>query len=230
LETGGSDTVAQRRWSWSCVEQSNRVTVGISIKNMWVGCIESVHRISTKQKPFSKHQSGNRKKHSTETLNIAVTDSLLEAMDNKQLPVMILLDISKAFDIVRHDILLNKILFLGAFPSVHTRFESFLSDWYQYVRIEMTSSATAPLTHGILQGSVLSPFLFNIYTDSLPSIPKSCCLESYVHDSKTYQSFPISNIDCSLSVIEEDLQRVFEWCCHNSLLINPEKTKMFLKY
>jgi hypothetical protein len=47
------------------------------------------------------------KKHSTETPNITVTDMLLEAMDNKQLSIVIFLDMSKAFDIVDHNILLQ---------------------------------------------------------------------------------------------------------------------------
>ncbi|CAB4043286.1 Hypothetical predicted protein, partial [Paramuricea clavata] len=67
---------------------------------------------------LTEHQSGNRKKHSTETLNIAVTDMLLEAMDNKQLSMVILLDVSKAFDSVDHNMLLQRILNLGVSSAV----------------------------------------------------------------------------------------------------------------
>ena len=63
-----------------------------------------------KHKVLTKHQSGNRKWRSTETLNIAVTDTLLEAIDKKQLSIIIFLDLSKAFDSVQHNILLNKIM------------------------------------------------------------------------------------------------------------------------
>ena len=168
------------------------------------------------------------KNHSTETLNIPTTDLLLEAMDNKQLSIVIFLDMSKAFDSVRHDMLLQRISNLGASPAVYTWFKSYLSDRQQYVRIETTASAPATLSYEIPQGSVLSPFLFNIYTDSLPSVPESCNLESYVDDSKTFLSFTLSNMNHSLRQVEEDLYRVFEWCCRNSLLVNPEKTKMLL--
>ena len=117
--------------------------------------------------------------------------------------------------------LLQRILNLGVSSAVHKWFKSYLSDRWQHVRIGTTSSAPVALSHGIPQGSVLSPFLFNIYTDSLSSVPNSCSLEAYVDDSKTFLSF-------SLSHIEEDLHRIFEWCCNNSLLVNPEKTKMLV--
>ncbi len=180
---------------------------------------------------LSIHQSGNRENHSTETLHVAVTDSLLEAMDNKQLSIVVFIDLSTAFDSVQHETLLQKIRDFGASPAVYTWFKSYLSDRLQYVRIRTISSEVAPLKYGIPQGSVLSPFLFNIYTNGLPSTPKSCRLESYVDDSKSFLSFSISTMDRSLTAIEEDLQGmvlVFEWCCNNSLLINPDKTKMLV--
>ena len=100
--------------------------------------------------------------------------TLLEAMDKKQISIVVFIDLSKAFDSIEHDILLEKISRLGVSPAAHEWFKSYLADRSQYVRIGTTTSTTAPLTHGIPQGSVLSPFLFNIYTDSLPSIPEFC--------------------------------------------------------
>jgi hypothetical protein len=150
---------------------------------------------------------------------------LSEAMDNKQLSIVILLDMSKAFDSVDHNMHLQRILGLGVSTAVHKLFKSYLSDRWQYVRIGTTSSAPVALSYGIPQGSVLSPSLFNIYTDSLSSVPNSCSLESYVDDSRTFLSFSLSHMEHSLWHIEEDLHRVFEWCCNNSL-VNPGKTKM----
>ncbi len=56
-------------------------------------------------KLLTKHQSGNRKLHSTETLDIAITDILLEAIDKNQLSIIIFLDLSKVFDSVQLEIL-----------------------------------------------------------------------------------------------------------------------------
>jgi hypothetical protein len=119
-------------------------------------------------KLLMKHQSGNRKLHSTETLSIAVTDILLEAIDKKQLSIIIFLDLSKAFDSVQHDILLKKIMDLGVTSEVLNWFKSYLSNRSQYVRIGTATSTCAALEHGIPQGSVLSPFLFNPRADFAP--------------------------------------------------------------
>ena len=58
---------------------------------------------------LNKHQSGNRKHHSTETLSISISDFLFDAMDNKGLSSRMLLNLSKAFDSISHFILLQKL-------------------------------------------------------------------------------------------------------------------------
>ena len=62
---------------------------------------------------LAAHQSGNRKLHSTETPLLYVTDQFLQAMDSKKVSIMVLLDMSKAFDSIRHDILLSKLQYLA---------------------------------------------------------------------------------------------------------------------
>ena len=71
----------------------------------------------TKNNRLTSHQSGNKKAHSTETLNILLTDKILEAIDKKQITALVLLDLSKAFDSIDHARLLHKLSILGASPS-----------------------------------------------------------------------------------------------------------------
>ena len=75
---------------------------------------------------LAAHQSGNRKLHSTETALLYVTDQLLQAMDNKKVSIMVLLDMSKAFDSIRHDILLSKLQYLDFSQGAFDWFQSYL--------------------------------------------------------------------------------------------------------
>ena len=66
-----------------------------------------------RQNCSTEHQNGNKKKHSTETLHIFMSDMILEAIDRKQVAALVLLDLSKAFDSIEHGILLRKLRELG---------------------------------------------------------------------------------------------------------------------
>jgi hypothetical protein len=64
----------------------------------------------TERGKLSKHQSGNKKLYSTETLNTLTTDYIIDQMDKKNLTAMVLIDLSKALDKISHDILLQKLI------------------------------------------------------------------------------------------------------------------------
>ena len=63
----------------------------------------------TNKKRLSQHQSGNKKLHSCETLNVMITDKALEAVNAKKVTLLVLLDLSKAFDSIDHTTLLAKL-------------------------------------------------------------------------------------------------------------------------
>ena len=175
---------------------------------------------------LAAHQSGNRKLHSTETALLYVTDQLLQAMDNKKVSIMVLLDMSKAFDSIRHDILLSKLQYLDFSQGALDWFQSYLSNRQQCVRIGDAVSKVLPLEFGVPQGSILGPVLFTIYVNDLLSVPKRCLSASYVDDCKLYLSFSPAELPTSILALNEDLTRISQWCCKNSLLINPDKTKV----
>ena len=57
--------------------------------------LDHVNSYLTENKLLTSHQSGNKKSHSTETLNILLTDNILEAMNDKKITTLVLLDLSK---------------------------------------------------------------------------------------------------------------------------------------
>ena len=98
----------------------------------------------------------------------------------------------------------------------------------QSVRIGCETSEPRLVSYGVPQGSILGPALFNIYINDLPSVPKVGSLECYVDDSQLYLSFPVRDATLAAAQLTEDLRNIATWCCKNSLLINPEKTKLLV--
>ncbi|CAB3999077.1 Hypothetical predicted protein [Paramuricea clavata] len=131
---------------------------------------------------------------------------MLEAIDNKNLTALILLDFSKGFDSVSHSILLDKLSCIGASPEAVKWFQDYLTGRSEYVRIGSTKSSARPITHDVPQGAILSPLLFCIYINNLPGSIQSCNLDSYVDDSKLYKSFCIYDLEQTTINLEADLQ------------------------
>ena len=171
------------------------------------------------------HQSGNRKQHSTETALIQVTDELLKAIDEKSVSLLVLLDMSKAFDSLNHELLLDKLFRLGLKPSAISWFNSYLSDRYQRVRYEDSVSEFLELKHGVPQGSILGPVLFTAYINDLIVIRHSQ-VSAYVDDCQLYFKFPVSDSQSAITAVNNDLINISKWCASSSLLINPDKTKL----
>ena len=112
----------------------------------------------TRNNRLSSHQSGNKKQFFTETLTIFTNDTILKAMDNKMLTALVLLGLSKAFDSINHNILLQKLEHIGASESSLRWFNSYLSGRSQVVRIGSTLSSPLNLTHGVPQGAISLPY------------------------------------------------------------------------
>ena len=166
--------------------------------------------------------------HSTETLSLHVTDYIFKAIDAEKVTGMVLIDLSKAFDSLSHSVLLNKLWSLGTYASALSWFESYFSDRQQTTRLGPSVSTALTVTHGVPQGSILGPVLFKLYLNDLPEVIEETEIDSYVDDTKQYLSISLKDIQVGLSHISEDLKRVAEWSCSNSLLVNPKKTKLIL--
>ena len=106
-----------------------------------------------------------RQNHSTETLLLSVTDSLLCKADNRLVSLLTLLVQSAAFDTIDHKILLNRLSYtFGISGTVFKWFISYLTNRTQSVSVGDLNSLPLPLKYGVPQGSVLGPILFTPYS------------------------------------------------------------------
>ena len=142
---------------------------------------------------LSTYQSGNRKMHSTETALINVTDNILKAIDEKSASLLVLLDMSKAFDSLNNKLLLEKLRKLGLKASVISWFSSYLSSRYQRARYEHSVSDLLPLTNGVPQGSILGSALFTVYMNDLISVITYSQPAAHVDGSQLHFKFSVSD-------------------------------------
>lgn len=174
---------------------------------------------------FYHFQSGFRKYHSCHTALTRMCDSWLSSVNASSVAGAVFLDFKKAFDLVDHEIIINKLkIYLQNEPAV-SLLSSFLDYRTQTVYVHGGYSCQGHVLCGVPQGSVLGPILFCIFINDLPmhvtNDNVSCDL--FADDSSLHTAAPdIAQVQSNL---QEGLNNVTNWCEVNKMVLHPQKTK-----
>ena len=173
-----------------------------------------------------KHQYGFRKQHSCEHALLEAQYTLTKALDNKQISALLLIDFSKAFDMVDHTTLIHKLEHYGIRGHALDWLKSYLEKRQQYVNVNGHNSRTRNLSCGVPQGSILGPLLFVIFINALPYIDNLAKFILYADDAN------IIFTGKSIEVIEMNIRNFISelegWVALNGLKLNISKTKYML--
>ena len=170
---------------------------------------------------LSPSQYGFRKKLSTVHAMINLLETSLTTLDEGLKTGSIFLDISKAFDVVPHRLLLRKLEYYGVRANALMWFESYLTGRTQYVSIRNKTSKTYTSTCGVPQGGTLAPILFILFINDIVNSTSIFDFAIYADDTCLMIGLKKSNYD---ETVKKELHKVMEWFRINQLLVNVNKT------
>ena len=171
-------------------------------------------------------QFGFRSGRSCEHALLVAQNEILASLSKKQISLLLLIDFSKAFDMVNHNILLDKLEHYGIRGIANTWFKSYLSNRQQYVSIKGKASRKQSLQYSVPQGSILGPLLFVIYINDMPNITNIAKFVLYADDANIIiTGDTIAEIETKFLELSTKL---VDWVSHNELKLNTKKTNYML--
>ena len=170
-------------------------------------------------------QYGFRAKHSTEFAAISLVDHLTYKLDNGIVPSNVYIDLSKVFDTLIHDILLNKLNCYGVRGIANGLICSYLDERQQMVQFNDRNSEINSIKTRVPQGSVLVPLLFSTYINDLPNYSVVFKMIMYADDATLYCDLNPGTPNFA-NIIHDELGKVSKWLSANRLSLNVNKTKV----
>ena len=155
-------------------------------------------------------------------------------MDQQKVSILILLDLSAAFDTFNHQKLIN--IFHNRFNITNTALawlKSYITGRHQVVKINSELSNKFNLQHGVPQGSCIGPIAFLAYISSLYDILENYlpCVEGYADDHQLYIALKpnsLKSIQQSVTEIETCVSAIRNFMLINQLKINDNKTEIVI--
>ena len=176
---------------------------------------------------FCKNQYGFKKQHCTEHAVLEAVDRISTGLDSGHTLIAVYLDLSKAFNTLNHNILISKLKYNGFNKNSLDWCKSYLSNRTHFVDLNYTKSNMVENSVGVTQGSILGPLLFSIYINEIQNSTKYFDFIKYADDTSLLNSNICIGRD-NLTIINDELNKVYTWLCTNRLSLNIKKTKFMI--
>ena len=188
-------------------------------------CLSQGQRPSISAAVCLQETSLNGDSRKTALTNIFVR--MLFNLDDNRIKSLVLADFQKAFDLVSHDILIEKLRIYGLNECSLGLIRSFLHNRRQRTVIRGSAqSSSQTLTHGVPQGSVLSPLLFLVFINDLPKgVSQPTTVDIFADDTTLSLSSPYTDTSGLCSKLCESANELENWSRNNRFKLNTEKTK-----
>ena len=182
--------------------------------------------MNTLRDPF---QSAYRHGHSPETALLRVKNGIAATLDKKSKIVLVMLDLSSAFDTANDNILMNRLQHsVGITDAALSWLHSYITERYQRVAVDSATSAHCVMKCGVSQGSILEPILYCIYTRPIGDIVARHGQQYhyYAVDTQLYMAVKHNQpITETITKIEQCLTEVTDWYGKNQVKLNTEKSE-----
>ena len=156
-----------------------------------------------------------------ESTLLRVIEDWKQALDKNEYTAAILMDLSKAFDCLPHELLLLKLKAYGLSTAAQEMLSSYLSQRKQCVKVGEHISSMSDIIKGVPQGSILGPLLFNIFINDLFHFVNKCNLYNYADDNTLSKSD--KSLDQVIAALHDDSRSLINWFKSNKMQANPEK-------
>ena len=162
-----------------------------------------------------------RKGHGCQTTLLRLLEDWKTALDKNQYVAAILMDLSKAFDCLPHDILLCKLSAYGLSPKSVELLRNYLTGRKQQIKLQGDLSSWADIQKGVPQGSILGPLLFKFFINDIFYFIEYGTLYNYADDNTL--SYVNDNYEKLIDILEKESSVLIDWFKFNCMQANPDK-------